>query len=132
MVISGAANAFKDIESRPDMETRVYAALIPDYKINKEKELKARSAVFWADKMCKTTPLLIMHGSSDWRVQPAEALELVQKLYEYKHPTRFILYEGADHGIREFRAGCLAEAKRHFDYYLRDGKKWPSMEPHGL
>ncbi len=132
VVTSGLANAFENIKSRPDMETGVYSELIPDYKINKEAELKARSAIFWADKMCKTTPLLIMHGSADWRVNPIEVLELVQKLYEYKHPTRFILYEGADHGIREFRTENFAEMKRHFDYYLRDGKKWPSMEPHGL
>ncbi len=132
VVTSGMANAFKTIAARPEMETKVYAELVPDYKTNKEKELKARSAVFWADEMCKTTPLLIMAGSADRRVQPAEAIELVQKLYEYKHPVRFILYEGADHGIKEFRPENFVETKRHFDYYLRDGKKWPSMEPHGF
>jgi dipeptidyl aminopeptidase/acylaminoacyl peptidase len=131
VVISGAANSFTNIASRPDMETNVYAELVPDYRANKEKELKARSAVFWADKMCKTTPLLIMHGSSDWRVPPSESLELVQKLYEFKHPTRFIFFEGSDHGISEFRVERNAETKRHFDYYVRDQKKWPSMEPHG-
>jgi dipeptidyl aminopeptidase/acylaminoacyl peptidase len=73
-----------------------------------------------------------MHGSADWRVPPTEALELVQKLVASKHPARFILYEGADHGIMEYRPEKLLETKRHFDYYLRDGKKWPSMEPHGL
>jgi dipeptidyl aminopeptidase/acylaminoacyl peptidase len=132
VVTSGMANAFKTIAARPEMETKVYAELVPDYNTNKEKELKARSAVFWADEMCKTTPLLIMAGSADRRVQPAEAIELVQKLYEYKHPVRFILYEGADHGIKEFRPENFVETKRHFDYYLRDGKKWPSMEPHGF
>ena len=114
------------------METEVYSELIPNYKANKENELKARSAVFWADKMCKTTPLLIMQGSSDWRVQPMEAIELVQKLYESKHPVRFTLYEGADHGIREFMFHSFSEEKRHFDNYLRDGNKLPNMEPHGL
>ena len=132
VVVAGAANAFIDIKSRPDMETEVYSELIPNYKANKENELKARSAVFWADKMCKTTPLLIMQGSSDWRVQPMEAIELVQKLYESKHPVRFILYEGADHGIREFKFHSFSEEKRHFDNYLRDGNKLPNMEPHGL
>lgn len=131
VVTAGVGNFFTSILNRPDMETYVYAALIPNYWPNKEKELKARSAVFWADKMCKTTPLLIMHGSADWRVSPSESLELVQKLYECKHPTRLIVYEGADHGIHEFMMESLAEKKRHFDYYLRDLKKWPSMKPHG-
>jgi len=131
VVTAGAANEFTNIASRPDMED-IYADLVPNYKMNKEKELKERSAVFWADQMCKTTPLLLMQGSADWRVLPAESLELVKKLYESKHPLRFILYEGADHGIREFRKESFAETKRHFDHYLRDGNKWPSMEPHGL
>jgi dipeptidyl aminopeptidase/acylaminoacyl peptidase len=132
VVTAGVANAFKNIAGRPDMETGVFAELVPDYKKNKEKELRARSAVFWADEMCKSTPLLILQGSGDWRVEPSSSLDLVQKLLEYKHPVRYILYEGADHGIREFRNERFAEMKRHFDYYLRDGKKLPNLEPHGL
>lgn len=131
VVTGGLANAFNNIASRPDMEKNVYSQLIPNYSTNKEAGLKERSAVFWADQLCKETPLLIMHGSADWRVLPSEALELVNKLYESKHPTRFILFEGADHGITEFRDQRFAETKRHFDYYLRDGNKPPSMEPHG-
>jgi dipeptidyl aminopeptidase/acylaminoacyl peptidase len=104
--------------------------MIPGYQNNRDSVLKVRSAVYWADQLCKTTPLLIMHGSADWRVSPGGVLEFVRKLYEYKHPVRFILYEGADHGINEFLEH-FSDIKRHFDYYLRDGKKWPSMEPHG-
>lgn len=130
-VTAGAANSFANIESRPEMEKHVYSELIPNYWENKERELKARSAVYWADEMCKTTPLLIIHGSSDWRVLPEESIELVKKLYESKHPVRFILFEGADHGIREFRSDRFYETKRHFDYYVRDLNPLPNMEPHG-
>lgn len=127
----GMANAFNNISNRPEMEKYVFSELIPNYRTNKDNGLKERSAVFWADKICKTTPLLIMHGSSDWRVLPTESLELVNKLYEYKHPTRFILFEGADHGISEFREEKIEEIKRHFDFYVRDKKTLPNMEPHG-
>jgi dipeptidyl aminopeptidase/acylaminoacyl peptidase len=131
VVTAGMANAFNNIASRPDIEKHVFSELIPDYASNKEVSLKQRSVVFWADQLCKRTPILIMHGSSDWRVLPSESLELVNKLYEYKHPTRFILFEGADHGITEFREDRLAEMKKHFDYYLRDKKEHPSMISHG-
>ncbi|MBK6642366.1 MAG: prolyl oligopeptidase family serine peptidase [Bacteroidetes bacterium] len=131
VVTAGMANAFNIISSRPEMEKIVFSELIPEYSTNKEMSLKERSAVYWAESMCSQTPLLIMHGSSDWRVLPSESFELVNKLYQYKHPTRFILYEGADHGINEFREERFAEMKRHFDYYLRDGKKLPDLEPHG-
>lgn len=131
VVTAGAANSFANIESRPEMEKHVYSELIPNYWENKEVELKACSAVFWADEMCKSTPLLIMHGSSDWRVLPEESMELVQELYREKHPVRFILFEGSDHGIREFRLDRFYETKRHFDYYVRDLNPLPNMEPHG-
>ena len=72
-----------------------------------------------------------MQGSADWRVLPEESLEVVQKLYVAKQPLRFILFEGADHGINEWRNERLAQTKKHFDFYLRDGNKWPSMEKHG-
>ena len=132
VVTAGMSDAFESIRSRPGMDTFVFAELIPDYKSNREPALRARSAIYWADQLCKKTPLLIMHGSADRRVNPSQALALAQKLYEYKHPVRFILYEGADHGLMEFRKESLAETKRFFDRYLRDGAKLPSMEPHGL
>ena len=109
----------------------VFAELAPGYASNKENALKERSVVFWADQLCKTTPLLVMHGSSDWRVLPEESLELADKLYKAKQPFRFIFFEGADHGIHEFRDDRNASMKKFFDTYLRDRKPWPSLEPHG-
>lgn len=130
-VTAGLANAFKNIASRPEMEQYVLSELIPNYEENRDALLKERSAVFWTDQLCKTTPLLVMHGSADWRVLPVESVELVNKLLEHKHPTRFILFEGADHGISEYREERLAAIKRHFDYYVRDRGALPDMEPHG-
>lgn len=131
VVVAGLADAHLNIKNRPEMEERVFSELVPNYSTDKENQLNQRSAVQWADEMCKTTPLLIMHGSADWRVSPEESLNLVNKLYKYKHPTRFILFEGADHGIREFRDDVFYEMKRHFDLYLKDEHPLPDMEPHG-
>ena len=131
VITAGMADAFVTTAIRPEMDKGVFGELVPDYATNKEEALKARSAVYWADQLCKTTPLLLMHGSADWRVQPEEALEMVNKLYVAKHPLRFIFFEGADHGIREWRSERFLQTRRHFDFYLRDGKAWPSMEKHG-
>lgn len=131
VVVAGMADAHLNINNRPEMEKHVFSELAPNYWDDKENQLNKRSAVQWADEMCKTTPLLIMHGSSDWRVSPEESMNLVSELYKYKHPTRFILFEGADHGIREFRQDMFNEMKRHFDLYVRDGAPLPEMEPHG-
>ncbi|MEQ5790911.1 prolyl oligopeptidase family serine peptidase [Muricauda sp. NFXS6] len=131
VVVAGLADAHLNIKNRPEMEEHVFSELVPNYLTDKENQLNQRSAVLWADEMCKTTPLLIMHGSADWRVSSEESLNLVSKLYKYKHPTRFILFEGADHGIREFRDDVFYEMKRHFDLYLKDEHPLPDMEPHG-
>ncbi len=131
VVIAGMADAFVNIRARPEMEKNVFAELIPGYASNKDSALKERSAVFWAGQLCKTTPILLIQGSADWRVQPEESFELVLKLYEAKHPLRFILFEGADHNINEWRIDEFLQTKNFFDYYLRDRKKWPSMEKHG-
>jgi dipeptidyl aminopeptidase/acylaminoacyl peptidase len=131
VVIAGMANAFINIKARPEMDKNVFAELVPGYATNKDSALKERSAVYWADRLCMTTPILLMQGSSDWRVQPEESLEMVLKLYDVKHPLRFILFEGADHSLNEWRIDEFLQTKSFFDYYLRDGKKWPSMEKHG-
>ena len=128
---AGAANAFKNIEKRPTMETYGYAALIPNYWENKESELKKRSAIYWADKLCKTTPILLLHGSADWRVPPEEALEMTNKLYEAKHPFRFVFFEGGDHGLTEYRPEVNRLVKDWLDNYVRDKKPLPNLEPHG-
>ncbi|MCA0958543.1 prolyl oligopeptidase family serine peptidase [Muricauda ruestringensis] len=129
--IAGMADAHLNIKNRPEMEKHVFSELAPNYWADKENQLNIRSAVLWADKMCKTTPLLVMHGSADWRVSAEESLSLVSQLYKYKHPTRFILFEGADHGIREYREDMFHAMKNHFDRYVRDESPLPNMEPHG-
>jgi len=131
VVIAGMANAFINIKARPEMDKNVFEELVPGYATNKDSALKERSAVYWADQLCMNTPILLMQGSSDWRVQPEESLEMVLKLYEVKHPLRFILFEGADHSLNEWRIDEFLQTKSFFDYYLLDSKKWPSMEKHG-
>ncbi|MEP6712076.1 MAG: prolyl oligopeptidase family serine peptidase, partial [Ferruginibacter sp.] len=131
VVGAGAADLYSAIKLREGFEVAVSAQCIPDYYKNKDAELQKRSAVYWADSLCKTTPLLLMQGSADWRVSPEENLELVSKLYKAKQPLKFILYAGGDHGLREYTTETDAEMKKWFDDYVRDGKALPNMEKHG-
>ena len=135
VVVSGEANIFTHLALRPDaatLEEKVYATHIPGYAINKEAELKKRSAVFWADSLHKTTPILIMQGSADWRVNTEEVLELVNKFYTAHQPVKFILYPGAPHGlIGENRTEINNNIKSWFDDYLKNNKPLPNMEKHG-
>ncbi|MES2748293.1 MAG: prolyl oligopeptidase family serine peptidase [Bacteroidota bacterium] len=85
----------------------------------------------WADKICKTTPLLLLTGSADWRVSPEEQLQMVNKLYESKHPLRFVFFEGGDHSLIEHLDEVNHNARVFLDAYVRDKKTFPSLEPHG-
>lgn len=131
VVGSGAADAFDNIQRRPEMEKPVYAELIPDYAEHKEAALAARSAVRWPEKLHKQTPILLLHGSADWRVHPTEALTTASKLFESKHPFRFVFFEGGDHGLTEHREEVDRLIRNWLDRYVRDKKPWPSLEPHG-
>lgn len=130
VVGSGMADAFVQTKKRPEMDT-VFAELAPGYYRNKDSVLKIRSAVYWADKICMTTPLLLLTGSADWRVSPEEQLEMVNKLYEAKHPVRFEFFEGGQHSLIEHFDEVNHAAKHFLDTYVRDGRTIPSLEPHG-
>ena len=127
VVTAGAADASNFIKYKPETEPAQYTELIPQYNSKKDVALFSRSAIYWSDQICESTPLLIMHGSADNRVQPTESLELVKKLLALNRPVRFILFEGAGHGIKEFKDQRFNETKRHFDFYVRDGNNWPGF-----
>ncbi len=130
VVGSGAADAIINTKKRPEMDS-VYAQLAPGYFQNRDSVLKTRSAVYWADKICKTTPLLLFCGSADWRVSPEEQFEMVNKFYENKQPLRFEFFEGGQHSLIEHLDEVNHATRNFLDTYVRDKKKWPSLEPHG-
>ena len=132
VINSGAVDAFENLKRKDGegFETEIYARLIPNYKQDKQKQLELRSAVCWPEKLCPTTPLLIMQGSADWRTPAGPALELVRKLYELKRPVQFALVEGGTHGLR---GGPLRDYLLYdwLDRYVRDRAPLPNLEPHG-
>ena len=130
-IVAGVTDSRFTIEDRPDMETFVYAELIPDYWNVKEEALSARSPIEWPERLCATTPILLLHGTADWRVHPTESLRMAEALFELRRPYRFIMYEGADHGLSEFRAEAYGEIRRWLDRYVRDKEELPDLAPHG-
>lgn len=131
VVVGGGMTDLADsMERRPEME-RVFAELIPAFTKDKEAALAVRSAVRWPERLHKGTPILVLHGGADWRVHPTQALAMSSRLLECKHPFRFILFEGGDHGLSEHREEVDRLARDWLDRYVRDRKPWPDLEPHG-
>ena len=111
----------------------------PDFKKHLKRmfgasaeEMKKRSALYWADKFPKNVPILIMHGTADWRVNPMDSLRLAEKLQQNKIPYRLVMFEGADHGITEFRKEAIDENVKWFDKYVKNRVALPNLKPHGL
>ncbi|RKZ16528.1 hypothetical protein DRQ50_06015 [bacterium] len=128
---AGVADSRTVIADRPDMETYVYAELIPDYHQVKEEALAARSALAWPERLCATSPILLLHGTADWRVDPGQSMSMGRALYDLRRPFRLVMYEGADHGLSEHRIEAYGQIRRWLDRYVRDGEELPDLEPHG-
>ncbi len=132
VVVGGAvSDLFLNGRNRPEMELNVYADLMPDYKISRTAALNRRSAVKWADRFPKDVPILILHGTSDWRVRAENSLLLAMEFSKYRVPYRLILYEGGDHGISEFREERQIDVLEWFNRFLIRKEKLPNMEYHG-
>lgn len=131
-VVGGMADLRLSVVERPDMDTNVFAQCIPDYTRRRDEALRERSAVLWVDELPTTTPILIMHGTADWRVSPTHSLNLAAALLSAKHPFRLVMFEGADHGLTEVREDGQRASNEWFDRFVRDGAPLPNLEPHGL
>ncbi len=115
---------------RADMET-VYRDLIPGFAGDPDGTLERRSALRWAERICPATPILILHGTADWRVGPLSALRMGEELLRLRRPSRLVTLEGADHALSE----CIPERDRQtrdwFDRFVLRGERLPDMTPHG-
>lgn len=127
VTVGGSTNLFREEKLRPEMK-----------ELNKQmfggslEEKKKRSAIFWTHLFPRKTPLLIMHGSSDWRVSPLDSLELSQKLLELHVPHRLVLFEGADHGLNEYEDESVKMTLSWFDRFLKNDEPLPNTKLHGL
>ena len=131
VVTSGIADVVSWMQQRPEME-RTMAEAIPNYEKNKTAALIARSAVRWPEKLPKTTPILLLHGTADWRAPvKTNAINMAAALFDAKVPFRIVIFEGAQHGVVEFRDEARRVMRDWLDTYVRDRKPWPSLEPHG-
>lgn len=80
-----------------------------------------RSPIFYADQA--KTPLLIMAGAEDTRVDPSQSMELYRHIKTRTDtPVRLILYPGEGHGNRNAsaRLDYSRRMKGWFDQFLKD------------
>lgn len=114
------------LKHRPVFD-KVYTEMDPAYVKDKTAWLRERSAILWVDKLPKI-PMLVLNGSSDWRTRSSQAINFVEVLDEKRYPVRFIMYEGADHAISQYRKDVFMQVRSWLDRYVRDQTPAPVIE----
>ena len=103
---------------------------IPDVASRRE-ELALRSAALFAENICKTTPLLVLHGSGDRRVEAEHAYKLGLALQRSLHPYKLVVYDNADHVLAGRREESNAEMRAWVEMYVQRRAPLPRVGPHG-
>lgn len=130
VVDAAATDARSVLAARPDMEAN-YAALVPGWTADREAAIRDRSPVLWAADLHDATPVLILQGTSDWRVEPTAALDMSRALFEARHPHRLVMFEGGDHALSTHRREAFREIVGWFDRFVRDRAPPPSTARSG-
>lgn len=98
---------------------------------NVDEEARKRSVIRWADKLCPTTPLLLLHGTGDRRVTPDHSLCLALELQRIQHPYKLVMYDNADHVLAGRRNESNADIRWWLDTYVMHKAPLPRTGPHG-
>lgn len=126
VVVSGIVDMISDASFRPEM--------VEHYKKTfggSEEDMKKRSVLYWPEKLPKDVPILIMHGSADWRVDPRKSIRLSERLIELDVPHRLVIFEGNDHYLSENSSEAEKMQIGWFDRFVKKNGALPILERHG-
>ena len=82
-----------------DLEDFCLRQLLPNYDRDRQKIIDARSPIKWPDKLHRKTPILMLHGTSDWDALAYGSLDMAAALLKRQHPFRLLMLEGGDHDL---------------------------------
>lgn len=125
-VIVGGPTDLVNAPRRAEFDEFVYPHVIRDYARDKEGALARLSPIRWPEKLALRTPILLLHGGDDPRVQPEEALRMASALQRLKRSYRLKLYEGGSHSLFENFVDVRHEIDRWLDRYVRDRSTAPA------
>jgi dipeptidyl aminopeptidase/acylaminoacyl peptidase len=113
-VLSGLADLEHTASIRPDMR-KEFAETIPGFAGHETEALRDRSAVQWANEI--DVPVLLMHGTADWRVSAVQPLHLAQELQRFNKNYQLMMFANDGHGLpahRSERYGAAIEWFKSF------------------
>ncbi len=126
VIVAGTTDLLTKKEFRPEMEDH-YIKMFG----GNEEELKKRSVLYWADKLPKNVPILLMHGTADWRVNPLDSIRMAEELYKNKVPYRLVIFEGGDHYLSEQKQQSSEMSIDWMNRFVKNCESLPNLEFHG-
>jgi dipeptidyl aminopeptidase/acylaminoacyl peptidase len=130
VVLAGPTDLVAGLGDRPEM-MRVYTQAFGRDDSDIEAALMERSAINRVAMFPQTTPILIVHGTADWRVSPTDSLNMAGRLLAHRIPFRLVMLEGGDHGLSEYELEVQTMIRDWFWRYLSPQAALPNVTPHG-
>lgn len=119
VVVGGpSTNLIRSIVDRPGLD-EWWSKFIPNYEVSKKAILEKRSAIYWAHKLPKTTPILILQGENDQALLTDYTLDFAKELSKHKVPYRLLKFESGSHSLKEYREEVYEELFKWFNTYLK-------------
>lgn len=117
-VDAGMADLADSTHRRSDIE-RLAPELIPDWAADRTGAIARRSAVNWPEKLATRTPILLLHGTADDRVDVSHARRMAAALAQLGRPHQLVEFEGGDHALSAHRTAANERLRAWFDAHLR-------------
>lgn len=93
VTVGGLTDLDSSVAFRPEIEQ------VLEQSFNNTQETRdSRSVVKWVNELNKT-PLCILHGGADTKVQVSDAIKLAEKLEAADHSYSLHIIENGDHGL---------------------------------
>ena len=101
---------------RPEM-AKNYREMIPGYEKDPAGTTRERSALEWPEKI--NTPVLMLHGTADWRVPTTDSLRLAFKLQQLHKTYALEIFANDVHGLPLHNDEAHEKIVHWFRQYMR-------------
>lgn len=113
--IAGVADTRGWNDFRSEMRERVYKRLIPDFEAREQEALEERSVLCWPEEI--SCPILLLHGTSDDRVQHQQSEKLAAEFARLGKPHELVLYDGGNHALTRHWDDVMKRTLNWLEYY---------------
>ena len=115
----GARTDHLNSKRRAEFDEFVYPEVVEAYAVDKDAALKPLSPLFWPEKLSPKTPIYLLHGTADERVEAWNSIAMARKLDALNRSYELLLIDGGSHSLIEHQQRVRQEMDRWFAKHLK-------------